>query len=576
MKLNILSFFSVLMLLLLGACTEQSNLEPEGQWTLSSAQTESPEAGSAIVLNETLPNTKLDFTWDAAESSAGYGVYYSVLIDSLDAKDMTSPIIEVQADNAGKSLKASISHQAIDEALSLAGYDASSTYELNWTVKANSLSKVTYQSAKISLKRFDSEIIPEQLFISGEATETGSDLSAAIALKRLNGADQTPSNKHEIYTSLLANKPYKFYSEQAMPAHQYGGADGALLKNGSALSVEEEGVYRITIDLDANTYSLFKINQFGAIGGAFSTGWGSDQFLEYQGLGVWKASIDFLPDGGFIFRANGTWENIMKRVVGTNEIVAENDADAQGVQIEDIPGEGKGLKILTLDLSANGFSYSIEADPSAPDEPDPIEAPDQLFLLADGSMMHEFSKDGDTFSSSINLALQAGVEYALNASSDGSGRAFSINTMLGADGAGADNVSANVLLSEEATSFQAEYDQAYKIELNFAEANLKWSYYNIKLFHWDEINGGWDDKDEFLMSYVHPYSYTVNADLKANYDMKFISPWDIEMGGEDASALSGTLINKGGSNIRNMSNDGNYTVSITLSNDFATGTYKFE
>ncbi len=576
MKLNIFTLFTVLSLLFMGSCTEQSNLEPEGQWTLSTPQTSSPEVGSDIVLNETAPTTKLEFSWEAAQSSAGYGVYYSVLIDSVDAKDMNAAIIEVQADNGGKSLSASISHQMLDEALSLAGYDASSTSELNWTVKASSLSKVSYQSAKVSLKRFDTEIIPEQLFISGEATETGSNLSAAIALKRLNGSDQNPSNKHEVYTRLLADKPYKFFSEQALPAHQYGGADGVLIKNGTALSVEEEGVYRISLDLDANTYSLYKVNQFGAIGGAFSTGWGGDQVLEYQGLGVWKASIDFLPDGGFIFRANGTWENILKRVVGTNEIVAENDADSQGVLVEDIPGEGKGLKILTLDMSANGFSYSIESDPSAPDEPDPIEAPQQLFLLADGSMIHEFSKDGDVFTADIFLALQAGVDYSLNSSSDGSGRAFSIDAMLGANGAGADNVSANVLLKEEAAAFQAEYDQAFHLELNFAEANLKWSYYNIKLFHWDEINGGWDAKDEFLMTYVHPYSYTVNADLKANYDMKFISPWDIELGAEDASALSGNLINKGGSNIRNISNDGNYTASIILSNDFATGSYKFE
>lgn len=577
MKLNKLSIFGILMLLFVAACTEQSNLEPEGQWTLSTPTVTSPAASTEIVLNESSPQTEILFSWEAAQSSEGYGVFYALIIDSADAKDMNSPILEIQANNGGKDLKVSLTHKEIDEALSIAGYPASSTIALKWGVKAMSLSKSSIVSETISFKRFDSEIIPEQLFISGAATENGIDISQAIQLKRLNGADKSPSNKFEIYTMLLADKSFKFYSKQGMPAHQFGGADGTLTKNGSALSVAEEGVYRIALDLDANTYSLYKINQMGAIGGTFSTGWGGDQVLDYQGMGVWKASIDFVEEGGFIFRANGGWENILKRVVGTtSEIVAESDASSQGLEYEDIPDAGKGLKILTLDLSANSYTYSIEKDPSAPDVPDPIETPAQLFLLADGTMIHEFTKDGDAFSSDIFLALQTGIEYTLNSASDGSGRSFGIDTNLGADGDGTASVSANVLLLEEAKSFSVDFDQAFKMEFDFAVAGFKWIYYRMYLFHWDELGQKWDDRDEFEMTYTHPYSFSVSADLKANYDMKFNSPWDIELGSDDAAALSGNLINKGGSNIRNITADGSFNVSISVTNDFATGTYKFE
>lgn len=408
------------------------------------------------------------------------------------------------------------------------------------------------------------------MFISGDATENGSELSQAIPLKRLNDTEGNPSNKYEVYTSLSADKTYKFYSRQTLPAHQYGGTDGSLVKSGAAIKATEDGAYRISVDLDDNTCSLLKIEKWSVVGTPVNGGWDGDEALAYQGGGVWKANIDLIAKGGFIFRANGDWSYLMKRVAGTtNSVVMESQAADQGLQLEDIPSEKTGTFIFTLDLSASAYSYTIEKDPNAEE---PVATPESLFLLADGTMIHEFTKDGDTFSSVVYLALQNGVSYTLNSAEDGLGTSYALDSSIGAtDVLGGDKVAGSSKLGEDAVSLAVETDQAYLLTLDFSASQLTWSYYNLKLFHWSD----WDSRDEFELIYVHPYTFTLTTDLVSSYEMKINSPWDVEFGADDPTAMSGTMTNKGGENFTNISTDGIYQLSITISNDYQTGNYEF-
>jgi hypothetical protein len=57
--------------------------------------------------------------------------------------------------------------------------------------------------------------------------------------------------------------------------------------------------------------------------------------------------------------------------------------------------------------------------------------------------------------------------------------------------------------------------------------------------------------------------------------MKFFSPWDNDFGADNPSSLEGTMTNHGGSNFRNITSDGTYNVSIEITSDYASGTYKF-
>lgn len=570
MKIRHINIIIAMALLLAGwSCTKQDNLEPEGNWELSEPSIISPSGNSAIVLNETTPNETIAFSWNPASSTAGYGVYYSVVIDTLGSDNFDSPILEVNSGNGGKDLSLIITYSELNEALSLAGYPANSEAKVTWAVVATCLSKSSYEAGDLTITRFATEIIPTQLFISGDATENGTDLSQGIPLRRLNDLDGQASNKFELYTSLLANKTYKFYSQQSMPAHQYGGSDGTLVKSGDAITAEEDGQYRISVDLDDNTYSLFKIDKWSVVGSPINGGWGGDEPLEYQGGGVWKASIELIDVGGFVFRANGDWGYLMKRVVGTeNTVIMELQATDQGLSYEDIPSDETGTFIFTLDLSAGAYIYTIEREPGA----GPIPTPDKLFLLADGTMLHEFTKDADTYSSVIYFALQSGVTYTLNSADDGSGTSYTIDSNIGAtDAPGGDKVAGTVKLTEESGTIAVDYDQAYLLSFDFSTAKLTWIYYNLKLFHWSD----WDTRDEFVMTYIHPYTFTVTASLTAGYEMKFNSPWDVEFGADDPFAMSGTMTNKGGSNFTNIVSDGTYKATIVVADDYETGNYEF-
>ena len=299
-------------------------------------------------------------------------------------------------------------------------------------------------------------------------------------------------------------------------------------------------------------------------------GWGGDEPLDYKGNGVWKASINLLETGGFVFRANGDWGYLLKRIVGTpNTVVLEGDADSQGFAIEDIPNNQTGLYIVTLDLSAENYTYSFEIDDTVIE---PIATPSQLFLFENGTMVEEFSLSGDTFSSARFIPMQASNTYTLNSASDASGTSYSVSGVL-ADSATPDGdlVSDGITLLENSNSFSVLIDRALRFNIDFSTPELTWTYYNFKLFHWQV----WDDREEIPMAYSHPNTFTVTSNLIAGSDSKFISPWDFDFGSDDGTSLTGNLINGGGANMLNIDTDGSYTVTIILNDDYQSGTYEF-
>lgn len=557
------------------ACDTEENMQPEGQWDLIAPVIMLPESDQSIILDQETPNETITFTWEPAISTAGYAITYAVVIDTLGSTNFDTPIYEVLSSNSGNSTSAIISFAAIDEALSIAGYVVDESSQLTCAIKAMSLSKSAYDEKTIAITRFEDEIIPTRLYISGTATENGNNLSEAIQLKRLNNSEGLLSNVHEVYTSLTAGKSYKFYSENTLPAHQYGGADGELVKSGAPITAAEDGVYRIMVNLDEGTYTLLRIDYWSMIGQPINGGWGGDEPLSYQGGSIWSATIELVDFGGFVFRANGDWSHLLKSIVGSpSSLIMESQAADQGLNFEDIQSTQLGNQIVTIDLSANGYTYSIEQDTSEP--PAPLTTPEQLYLFVNGNIVEELAKNGDTFTNNTYLALQVGDAVALNSASDGSGESFTSLMNIGStDSLDSAEVSEGSELTSEFGDIVVDKDQAYGFTVNFATANFQWKYYNLFLFHWDELNQGWDDRNEFLMTYVHPNTFTLTAQLSANYDMKFFSPWDNDFGSESPSESTGTITNGGGSNLRNITTAGTYNVTTTISDDYTTGTYEF-
>ncbi|MBT8243681.1 MAG: hypothetical protein HKP48_08310 [Winogradskyella sp.] len=551
-------------------CEKEDNLQPEGEWELSSPVILTPTEDQSIVLDQDTPSESVTFSWEPAVSTEGYAVTYEVLMAPAGTTDFSAPFFTSEPSNNGTNTSLSVSYEALDQALAFSGFPANEEAVVSFAIRANSLSKSSLSTSNVTIMRFENEALPQSLYISGTATENNDDLSQAIALKRLTDSNGELSNIYEVYTSLIAGESYKFYSERSLPALEFGGSDGNIVSFGDAIVANDSQQFRITVNLDNNTYELLQINFWSMVGTPINGGWGGDEPLDYQGNGVWKASINLIETGGFVFRANGDWGYLLKRIVGTpNTLVLEGEAGNQGLTFEDIPNNQTGLYFVTLDLSADNYTYSFEIDDSVVE---PIATPAQLFLFENGAMIEEFSLSGDTFSSARFIAMQASNTYTLNSALDESGTSYSVSGIL-ADSATPDGdlVSDAITLLENSNSFSVLTDRALRFNIDFSAPELTWTYYNIKLFHWQI----WDERQEIQMSYSHPNTFTVTSNLIAGSDSKFISPWDFDFGSDDPTSLTGNLINGGGANMLNIETDGSYTVTIILNDDYQSGTYEF-
>ncbi|HIB37203.1 SusE domain-containing protein [Mesonia sp.] len=555
------------------SCENDDNLAPVGNWELSEPSLISPDDGEEILLQEDRANETFYFEWEKAVSTAGFQVRYELQIDTLGSENHDSPIISMKSDNNGKATTASIQASDLDLALSYAGYSANESSELEWTVVAICQDTRTYATRTFNVMRFENEYVPSQLFLSGTATEAGTDIAMAIPMRHLENASGEATYIFEVYTSLEAGQTFKLYSKQELPAHQYGGGEGVIEKNGSAIAVEESGQYRITVNLNDHTYSLWKIENWSIVGNIIPNGWGGDEPLEYIGNGIWEKTM-FLTvpngeNGGFLFRANHDWGYLLKRIQGTsNEVYMESQAGDAGIDIEDIPLNNSGEFTVTLDLSGDTYTYNLESNLSAPSE-----TPSSLFLLENGTSIAEFSLDQDTFTSEY-LPLQAGMSYSLNSAQDGSGTSYFTSNIIGAtDSPDGDSVASGISFVEGEGEFSVDHDQAYKLSFNFATGSGSWQYYNIKLFHWQN----WEDRNEFLMTYVHPMQFTTTQNLEAGYNLKFNSPWDVQFGtpdGGDNSLMSGALIN-GGGDLNPITQSGSYEANLTVDATYTNATFEF-
>ncbi|EMR03164.1 SusE domain-containing protein [Cesiribacter andamanensis] len=564
----------LIMLSVVWSCEEKDNLDPIGNWDLSMAQPTSPAANAVLVLDEDNPTAPLRFEWGPATSSKNYGIRYSLVLVEAGSADLSAPIYRVSSGTNGRDLFATPTARQIDQALSIAGYEAGSTVDLQWGVVARSLDKETVSFQPISITRFLTESAPLDLYLSGPATEQGSTLANAIPMKAFTDPDGNPTSVFEVYTSLKAGETFHFYSQPSEQSLQYGGTNGQLQKDGAGITAPAAGTYRITVDFNTNTYNLLKIDKWSVVGGNIQGGWGGDAPLQYQGNGVWKGTVDLTEPSGFVFRANGDWAYLLKRIKGTtNQLVMESQAGTQGIQFEDIPSTGVGPHVFTLTLSGDEYTYSIEEYTGGGG---PAETPEQLFLLAGGEVVAELTKNGDRFTSGRHLALQAGQSYSLNSASDGSGTSYALEGSLGqTDTPNADKVEGSLPFGTGSGAMAVARDQAYRLTVDFASESVSWMYYNIKLFHWDEVGGGWDGRSELLMTYEHPYTFRLSgAQLTAGYHSKFFSPWDVQFGADSPTALSGTMTN-GGDNITNITESGLYDVTIEVANDYSIGTYEF-
>lgn len=147
------------------------------------------------------------------------------------------------------------------------------------------------------------------------------------------------------------NGDFKISTKPSWSGINYGdGGNGKLTTDGGAgnLSVSEDGLYRLTVDLNVMSWDAKQITTFGVIGDATPNGWdASTPLTPSADFLKWTADITF-GNGEFKFRANDGWD--------INLGGSLTDLKQNG---NNLPSPGAGTYTVTLDLSKVPYTCTI-------------------------------------------------------------------------------------------------------------------------------------------------------------------------------------------------------------------------
>ncbi len=220
----------------------------------------------------------LYFEWDYVNPDDSGVAAYRVAFDKSDG-DFSNPIYVVNAGNNGFANNVSISHKKMNSIADKAGILPSSTGTVKWTVFSSKgmHTKKSSQENNLTITRLGGfDELPIDLFITGEATEGGSNISNAIKMKKLS------EGVFEIYTHLTQGQPYQFASNRTGSGTTYSLSGDNIIPGGTS-EVDESGVYKFYLDLEVGSFSMKHV-----INVSLFLNWAQKYIeLPYLGLGVW-------------------------------------------------------------------------------------------------------------------------------------------------------------------------------------------------------------------------------------------------------------------------------------------------
>lgn len=239
-----------------------------------------PADGKSVVL-EPSASSSVYFEWQTPSVEEAGTALYQIAFDKVDG-DFSKPVYVMCANNNGFGNYVSVTHKQLNQIGGKVGIKPSDTGTFKWTI----LSSKGLQSVKagvenkITVTRLAGfEDVPIDVYVTGEASEGGTDLAKAHKMKAVAGGE------FEVYTKLAAGKPFYFTDGKTGTPREFYTADGMVKENGTT-TVTKDGVYRITLDFNtgACTYTLVNKITF------YFCPDGESLFeLPYVGYGVFQA-----------------------------------------------------------------------------------------------------------------------------------------------------------------------------------------------------------------------------------------------------------------------------------------------
>ena len=269
---------------LLAACSSDGEVR-DLQVTAVQSIYEPADAKSVVLQSSS--SASLYFEWEPSLAEDGGAVLYEVVFDKTDG-DFSDPLAIIASDNNGAMNHATISHKTLNQIAASAGVESAETGTLKWTVYASKgIFPVKAQEDRtLTITRLAGFAeVPAQLYITGEATEVGGELSKAMQMKKV--AD----GEFEIYMQLTAGQSFQFVSSNAGTPTTYS-LQGEKLVEGGTTTVGETGIYRYYVDFNAGSFTSQRVTKVSLF-----LNWSQREIeLAYQGLGVWAVS-DYTIEG---------------------------------------------------------------------------------------------------------------------------------------------------------------------------------------------------------------------------------------------------------------------------------------
>lgn len=237
-----------------------------------------PDNGKTITLQASASAT-LYFEWEPARAEDSGMILYEVAFDKADG-DFSEPVFVAAADNNGGSNHATFTHKQLNQIAALAGIESSQQGTLKWTVfSSKGFSPMKAEEERtLSLTRLSGLAdIPDNLYITGAATENGDDLSEALVMKKL--AD----GEFEIYTQLTEGESFKFVSATSGTPLEFS-LSGEKVVVGGTSSVSKTGVYKYYLDFNIGSFTSKEVTKV-----SLYLNWSQMKIeLPYKGYGVWE------------------------------------------------------------------------------------------------------------------------------------------------------------------------------------------------------------------------------------------------------------------------------------------------
>ncbi|WPU91675.1 SusE domain-containing protein [Mucilaginibacter sabulilitoris] len=347
-KLIRLSSVILLAIIAISACKKEGrplnlSLTPVG--TLAS-----PADNVDVKLDPT-SNGSVLFKWESAAATDGTLVLYEVAFDKAGG-DFSKPVYKIVSDGAGVQTQLTLTHKDLNKIANTAGIASSTTGKLIWTVitSKGTNAKAATVSRTIQLERpagFAEN--PAELYLTGSATEGGTDRAKAVKLKRVD------DGVFETYTSLKAGD-YILIDKAGDGGKQYYVESGIIKEGSNPVTVSgAQKTFRLNFDFTSATAKSVEIQSIGLFMSAYNTEIGT---LNYTANGVFEAPNVAVEFYQFSWGRDERYKFILHTAAGLEYM-------GSSAQNNDPPAGKPAAYFYLLPVTNDQWNNTYKFDPSA-------------------------------------------------------------------------------------------------------------------------------------------------------------------------------------------------------------------